>query len=82
MMPSFIPSCQEVSSRLAFGEFKEASWKTKTFVRIHLFMCRDCHRFARQMRIISEGLRTSWKENLTKERLNAVERRILSRLKK
>ena len=82
MMPSFIPSCREVSSRLAFGEFKEASWKTKTLVRVHLFMCRDCRRFLRQMRIISEGLRETFKENLTTDRLNAIQSKILSRLQK
>ena len=81
MMPKFIPPCREVASRLAHGEFEGASWRARLILRVHLFMCRHCRRFAGQMRLVSEGLRTAWKGNPSGERLNAARRRILSRLK-
>ncbi len=82
MMLSFIPSCREVALKLAQGEFKGYSYRTRILVRVHLFMCRDCRLFARQMRLISEGLQATFKENLTAARLNSIQRKILSRLQK
>ncbi len=81
MMPKFIPPCREVASRLARGDFEGTSWRARLVAHVHLLMCRHCRRFARQIRIVSEGLRASWKENLRRESLDAAQRRILSRLK-
>ena len=81
MMHKFIPPCREVASKLARGEFEGASWRARLIVRLHLFMCHHCRRFARQMRLVSEGLRTAWEGKPSREGLDAVQRRILSRLK-
>lgn len=81
MMHKFIPPCREVALKLAHGEFEGYSWRAGLIVRVHLFMCRHCRRFARQMRLVSEGLRTIWKGNPSGERLNAAQRRILSHIK-
>lgn len=82
IMERFMPSCREVTDRLAEGELENAPWHTRLLVRWHLSMCAHCKRFARQLELIAKALRDMWKGRPDPGTLDAAKRRILSRLRK
>lgn len=77
----FMPSCREVSDRLAEGEVENLPWFTRLLLRWHLSMCEHCRRFARQIELISRALREHWNHQPSPERLKELKRRIMARLK-
>ena len=48
-----MPSCKEVARLIASEELADAGRSERALVRIHLLMCRDCRRYAAQLRAIS-----------------------------
>ncbi len=52
--------CRDITQKFSSDEFREASlWKRLT-VRFHLLMCRNCRRYAAQLRTIGEIARHLW----------------------
>lgn len=77
----FMPSCREITDRLAEGESESAPWRMRLLIRMHLAMCVHCGRFAGQLALIAKALRERWTAEPRPEFLDAVKRRILARLK-
>ncbi len=73
-------SCKDVTFKIASDEFREAGWRGRLAVRLHLFLCRHCRRYAAQLRVIGAAARELCgprsQDTSTLERL---ERQILER---
>lgn len=54
-------SCRETSERLVRMEHETHPWWSRVPVRIHLLACRNCQRFARQMRLVSRAT-AAWRQ--------------------
>lgn len=76
-----LPSCREVSRCLAEGALETAPWHRRLLVRLHLSMCVHCSRFARQLQLIGRAWRERYAVPLSPERLEALKRRLLARLR-
>lgn len=81
ILERLMPSCREVTDRLAEGELKNLPWHARLLVRWHLSMCAHCARFARQLELIGKALRELWSHQPALERLKALKGRIMARLK-
>ena len=81
IMDRFMPPCREVTDRLAEGELENVSWRTRLLIAVHLSLCAHCSRFARQLELIGKALRERWSHQPIPERLEALKRRIMARLK-
>ena len=81
ILDKLMPSCQEVTRKLAEGDFDNLSWLTRFLVRMHLSMCQHCSRFARQIGLITQALRNIWQTQPKSEALGATKRRILAHLR-
>ena len=68
-------TCKNVARVLASDEFRELDLWHRAEIRLHLFMCRNCSRFARQLEQIRAAMR---KTPLTED--PELEDRIISRL--
>lgn len=53
-------SCQEVTRTIASEEFAEAGWWPRLWIRLHLFGCRHCRRYAAQLQVIGQAARQLW----------------------
>ncbi|MBI5631309.1 MAG: zf-HC2 domain-containing protein [Elusimicrobia bacterium] len=82
IMDGLLPTCREVTRKLAEGEFEILPWHRRLLARLHLGMCGHCSRFARQLGLISEALRKAWKRKPDPGTLDGAKRRILSALRK
>jgi anti-sigma factor ChrR (cupin superfamily) len=51
-------NCKENSQLVALSPGPLLSWKDRLAMRIHLMLCKNCARFARQMALIRAWLRT------------------------
>lgn len=80
-MGRLMPPCREVTDGLAAGELENAPWHKRLLIRMHLSMCAHCGRFARQLRLIGDALRERWSRQPPRERLEAIKRRVMARLK-
>jgi hypothetical protein len=70
--------CDEVTRALAREELREASWRRRVSVRIHLLMCRACRRYERELEVIGEAARRdAAEEELGAERVDALVRRAM-----
>ena len=45
-------SCKDVTRKIASDDFREAGWRGRLAVRLHLFLCRHCRCYAAQLRVI------------------------------
>lgn len=81
ILDRFMPSCQEVTKKLAEGEFENIPWHTRLSVRIHLSMCRHCTRFARQLMMIAQTFRNIGKRKPDPADVETAKQHILTRLK-
>lgn len=68
-----MPSCREVTRLVASGDLENAGWGTRAKVRLHLFMCRYCKRYAAQLSSLGERMRRVFREE-------KVEQQTLDRL--
>ncbi|HYP68373.1 MAG TPA: zf-HC2 domain-containing protein [Thiobacillaceae bacterium] len=50
--------CKETSQLVTLLADRPSSWQDRLAMRIHLLVCINCARFARQMRMIREWLRS------------------------
>ncbi len=72
--------CRELTRMIASDELVEAKWSLRMGGWLHLLMCRDCRRYATQIRTLGTGARRSWgPETEDSARLDQLERRILER---
>jgi len=55
-----MPSCKEVTGRIASDELTGAGWWPRLRVRLHLFMCRHCRCYADQVRSLGTYARERW----------------------
>ncbi len=53
-------TCREMARRIASDEVAGASIGRRLAVRMHLLMCTNCRRFARQMRSLGAVARRAW----------------------
>lgn len=76
-----LPSCREVARRAASGELDAAGAWSSLLAMLHLAVCGQCRRFGRQLRLARESARL-WAASLVDaRRLEALEARLLARLK-
>lgn len=71
--------CKEVTRRIASGEFASAAWRERLTVRLHLFMCRHCRRYAAQLGAIGAAARNLRGPRSDSPTLQRLERQILER---
>jgi hypothetical protein len=71
-----LPTCKEVSTALARGDYDGASVWIRLRARLHLAICWHCRRFKNQLGLIA----AAFKQPVRTDRLEALERAILSRL--
>ena len=50
-------SCKDVTRKIASDEFREAGWRERLEVWLHLLLCRLCRRYAAQLRAIGAATR-------------------------
>ena len=75
--------CRELARLVASDEFAEAGWWRRAAMRFHLFMCRDCTRYASQLRLLGAAVRDLGQRDTPSDaRLKGLERSILERLAK
>jgi hypothetical protein len=53
-------SCKQVARLLSTDELHRASFSTRWGVRMHLWMCRHCSRFAAQIRLLGSAARAKY----------------------
>ena len=58
-------TCQEVCRSIASDELPTAGWRRRLEVKIHLFMCRNCRRYSRQIQSIGTTVRGIFGESPT-----------------
>ncbi len=75
-------TCREVTRTIATDELSEAGIGRRLAVRLHLFMCRDCCRYAAQIRAIGEAARGLFGQRTDSGSLEDLEARILSQAPK
>lgn len=67
--------CREVSRMVAADEVRSAGFARRTAVRIHLMMCNNCRRFAREVDLLGRVMRSLPPEDLGHgDETEAVER--------
>ncbi len=49
--------CSEVSRLIASDECVDAPWTRRLAIRLHLMMCKNCSRYASQLRAIGKAVR-------------------------
>ncbi len=75
-------SCKEVAKILASGE--KLSLKKKISLSMHLFMCKHCSRYSRQLHIIKKAAAVFFKKKVAveKEVIEKLEKEVLVNLKR
>ena len=71
--------CSEVVRLLSSDEYATAGIFKKLQVRLHLLMCRNCSKYARQLRALAAALRQG-EEPLTPAEIESAKSRILRSL--
>jgi hypothetical protein len=66
-----IINCKENSRLVTQSWDMPLAWKDRVAMRIHLFICANCARFVRQMKLIREWLRSEEAEGVLSERARA-----------
>jgi hypothetical protein len=74
-----MPTCREVTRLLASGQLEGAALAKRILTRLHLMMCDDCGRYAKELRGLGEMAREALRAPLDPTRLAALERAILER---
>lgn len=76
-----MPSCREVTLKIAAGSLAEASARQRLGIRLHVMMCRHCRRYARQMRAIGLAARELLARNgHERESLQRLRQELLARI--
>ncbi len=73
-----MPNCKEVARLIASEELADLGWSKRALVRIHLLRCRDCRRYAAELRAIGAAALDQWGTRPADEQaLEKLERSIL-----
>ena len=73
-------SCREVSKLVAEGALEEAPLWAFCLIRFHLFYCRDCRKFAREIALLGHAAREWSKRLVEPAAVEAFERKLIGRL--
>jgi len=76
-----LPTCKEVSTAFAHGEFSTAPPLRRLGMQLHLLVCWHCRRFRRQMELIEMALKTVVFPLPDSARTDALKRTLLDHLK-
>ncbi len=75
-----MPNCKEVARLIASEELVDLGWSKRALVRIHFLRCRDCRRYAAQLRAIGAAAQDRWGTRpADRQALEKLERSILKR---
>jgi hypothetical protein len=75
-----MPNCKEVARLIASEELADLGWSQRALVRIHLLRCRDCRRYAAELRAIGAAALDRWDTRpADKQALEKLESSILKR---
>jgi hypothetical protein len=74
-----MPTCKEVTRLLASEQLHGATRVTRILTRLHLLMCDDCGRYARELAGLGTVVREALQVPLDPVRLAALEQAILTR---
>ncbi len=75
-----MPNCKEVARLIASEELADLGWSKRALVRIHLLRCRDCRRYAAELRAIGAAALDRWGTRpADKQALEKLESSILKR---
>jgi hypothetical protein len=70
--------CNEVTRLCASEDVRDASWRTRIAVRLHLMMCRHCRRYVRELSRIGAAARALVRDEAEEaERNEDLIRRVL-----
>ena len=58
-------TCKEIARAIAADELSDAGWRKRFSYRVHLFMCRHCRRYERQIRSIGASARALFRGKVT-----------------
>lgn len=74
-----MPTCSEVVRLLASEQLAEEALARRILVRLHLMMCDDCGRYAREMKDLGDVARDAFRAPLDAGRLGELEQAIMKR---
>lgn len=75
-----MPSCKDVTRKIATDELADAGWRERLAVQLHLLLCRHCRRYVAQLRAIGAAARNLWgPRSQDLPTLERLERQILER---
>ena len=76
-----MPECKEMARKGASGEMEQMGFFPMLLARIHMTMCAGCRRFGLQMRLLGRAFRAINKEQVDPEKVAALEKKVIDRLK-
>ena len=50
-------NCKEVSESISSERFRDAGWRHRLAVHVHIFLCRKCRRYKAQIEAIGAAVR-------------------------
>lgn len=74
-----MPTCREITRLLASDQLEHEALTRRMLIRLHLMMCDDCTRYAKELTTLGEIAREALKIPLDPKRLAELERAILDR---
>jgi hypothetical protein len=74
-----MPTCREVTRLLASDQLEGTALAKRILTRLHLRMCSDCARYAKELKVLGEVVREALRSPLDQSRLAALERAVLER---
>lgn len=75
-------TCKEIVKILSSEE--RSSWRRRIEIRMHLFMCHHCNKYAKHLHYLNQGLRQLFKaksKEVTPEEISKIEAEVLRKLK-
>jgi len=74
--------CREVSKLVATDAVGELGFMRRLELRMHVLMCRHCHRYLQQIRTLGQGARElADRDASSPERLQEIEEEILEQVR-
>ena len=75
-----LPTCKEVSTSFARGDYDHAGPIERIRIHLHLYICWHCRRFRRQLQWVEEALRTRIFSAPDRAKVAALEQAVLKRM--
>jgi hypothetical protein len=76
-------NCKETTELIAGDHLENASWSKRLWFWMHIFMCRHCRRYKRQMQLIGRAARDLFRSSADREdtaRIKRLQAEILDNL--